>query len=128
MCSSTHPIFFAENQNKWKAFLFYRIWLNLTTEKNKEIDTMESSTIPNIFRNASSLSRHRNLDESPPSYQQQSFTDIELSDGSDCVVFNQNDLPNLAFPTFDSIRRSKLLIDVTIFLGSEKKHPIYAHK
>ena len=83
-----------------------------------------SSTIPSIFRNTSGSSRHRNLDDSPPS----SFTDVELSDGSDyCVVFHQKDLPNGAFPLMEDIRRQNQLIDVTILIG-ERKHSIYAHK
>ena len=38
------------------------------------------------------------------------FTDVELSDGTDCVVFSQVDLPNGAFPVMEDIRRKGQLI------------------
>ena len=50
-----------------------------------------------------------------------------MSDGTDCVVFGQCDLPNGAFPIIEDIRRQGQMIDVTIIVG-EKKHQIEAHK
>ena len=96
--------------------------------KSSLMDSQFSSTIPSIFRNASSRLNH-NLDESPPpgSSPSWNFTDIELSDGTDCVVFCQNDLPNGAFPVMEDIRRQGQLIDVTILVG-QNKHPIQAHR
>ena len=55
------------------------------------------------------------------------FSDIQMSDGTDCVVFGQCDLPNGAFPIIEDIRRQGQMIDVTIIVG-EKKHKIEAHK
>ena len=50
-----------------------------------------------------------------------------MSDGTDCVVFGQCDLPNGAFPIIEDIRRRSQMIDVTIIVG-EKQHKIEAHK
>ena len=50
-----------------------------------------------------------------------------MSDGQDCVVFSQNDLPNNAFPLMEDIRRQGQMIDVSIIVG-DKKHKIEAHK
>ena len=55
------------------------------------------------------------------------FSDIQMSDGTDCVFFGQCDLPNGAFPIIEDIRRQGQMIDVTIIVG-EKKHKIEAHK
>ena len=53
--------------------------------------------------------------------------EIQMSDGQDCVVFSQNDLPNNAFPLMEDIRRQGQMIDVSIIVG-DKKHKIEAHK
>ena len=55
------------------------------------------------------------------------FSDIELSDGTDCVVFSQCDMPNGAFPLMEELRRQGHLIDVTILVGKTQRS-IDAHK
>ena len=55
------------------------------------------------------------------------ISEIQMSDGQDCVVFSQNDLPNNAFPLMEDIRRQGQMIDVSIIVG-DKKHKIEAHK
>lgn len=82
-----------------------------------------NSTIPSIFRNKNGQNRNPSPVSSPTS----NFTDIEMSDGTDCVVFSQCDLPNGAFPLMEEMRRNGQLIDVTVLVGV-KKFPIDAHK
>ena len=50
-----------------------------------------------------------------------------MSDGTDCVVFSQCDMPNGAFPLMEELRRQGHLIDVTILVG-KTQHSIDAHK
>ncbi len=44
-----------------------------------------------------------------------SLTEVEMSDGTDCVVFSQVDLPNGAFPIMEDIRRKGQLIGTKCF-------------
>ena len=39
---------------------------------------------------------------------------VLMSDGSECVIFNQKDLPNVSLPVMEDIRRMGKLCDVTI--------------
>ena len=41
-----------------------------------------------------------------------------LSDGSECVIFCQKDLPNVSLPVMEDIRRMGKLCDVTIKVRS----------
>ncbi len=88
-----------------------------------------SSTIPSIFRQGCNGSTRRHFDSngSSGSSPSSTFTDVEMSDGTDCVVFSQCDMPNGAFPLMEEMRRQGSLIDVTVLVG-EKKHPIDAHR
>lgn len=96
------------------------------------MDSGFSATIPSIFRKGggASGSRQRQMDDSPPLpgfSTNFNFTDIEMSDGTDCVVFSQCDMPNGAFPMMEELRRQGHLIDVTVVVG-EKKQAVDAHK
>ncbi|CAB4054387.1 KLHL18 [Lepeophtheirus salmonis] len=63
------------------------------------------STTPSLFRVT--------LDE----MDEPSLNEIHLSDGEDCILFTQPDLPHLAFSLMESIRREGKLCDVDLFVG-----------
>ena len=86
-----------------------------------------STTIPSIFRKGGGGGGIASEDEENPPPGPSSTIDIELSDGTDCVVFSQSDMPNYAFPLMEDLRRQGHLIDVTVMVG-KNRHSIDAHK
>ena len=87
-----------------------------------------SSTIPSIFRKGGGdAGGGASEEDESPSPGPSSTIDIELSDGTDCVVFSQCDMPNGAFPLMEELRRQGHLIDVTVLVG-KTRHSIDAHK
>jgi len=87
------------------------------------------ATIPSIFRKGGGDAGGgaSEDEENPPTAGPSSTIDIELSDGTDCVVFSQCDMPNGAFPLMEELRRQGHLIDVTILVGKTQRS-IDAHK
>ena len=62
----------------------------------------ESSLVSSMFARSISEMEEPELNE------------VHLSDGEECVIFTQNDLPNVAFPLMEDIRRQGKLTDVVL--------------